>query len=122
MERMMDNNKHERFLAANQELRDFLRRVEDLAKGAGTITDKDLKTLSQRLSTLAPEVGDAARGETLDAGLRTEVAEYVGNLRRLQSALEKVRCIMLARKMELEGAKRHLHGLQGWVNAYSQTT
>jgi hypothetical protein len=122
MERMMDRHKHERFLSANQELRDFLGRVEHLVKGTGTVTDGDLKSLSQRLSNLAPEIGDASRSETLDADLRMEVAEYVKNLRALQTALEKVRCIMLSRKFQLESAKRHLHGLQGWVNAYSQTT
>lgn len=118
----MDHQKHERFLSTNQELRDFLRRVENLAEGTGTITDGDLKALSQRLSTLAPEVGDASRSETLDADLRNEIAEYVKNLRAIQTALETVRCIMLARKLQLDGAKRHLYGLQGWVNAYSQTT
>jgi hypothetical protein len=122
MERLMDQHKHERFLSANQELRGFLRRLENLANGTGTITDVDLKALSQRLTFLAPEVGDASRSETLDAGLRSEVAEYVKNLRALQNALEKVRCIMLARKAQLEGAKRHLVELQGWVSTYSQTT
>lgn len=122
MECVMDKHKHERFLAANKELRDFLCRVENLVKGTGTITDGDLKALSRRLSTLAPEVGDASRGETLDADLRDEVAEYVKNLRALQTALEKVHCIMLARKLQLEGAKRHLYGFQEWVHAYSQTT
>src|SRR4029077_8997951 len=119
---LMNQYNHERFLSANQELRDFLRRVENLVHGTGTITDGDLKALSRRLSNLAPEIGDAAHSETLDAGLRNEVAEYVKNLRALQIALEKVRCIMLARKIQLESAKRHLVGLQGWVNAYSQTT
>ncbi len=118
----MDQTKHERFLSANQDLRDFLRRVENLANGTDTIADSDLKALSVRLSTLAPEVGDASRGETLDAGLRNEVAEYVKNLRALQIALERVRCIMLGRKVQLDSAKRHLYGLQGWVNAYNQTT
>ena len=118
----MNQSKHERFLSANQGLRDFLLRVENLAKGTAVLTDSDLKVLSLRLSTLAPEVGDASRSETLDAGLRSEVAEYVKNLRALQTALEKVRCIMLARKHQLEGAKRHLYGMQAWVNAYNQTT
>jgi len=116
----MNQPNHELFLSANQELRDFLRRVENLANGNGTITEGDLKTLSQRLSNLAPEIGDASHSETLDAGLRIEVAEYVKNLRALQIALEKVRCIMLARKLLLESAKRHLVGLQGWVNAYCE--
>jgi len=117
----MDQHKHERFLAANQELRDFLRRVEGLTTGTRSITEVDLTALSQRLSTLAPEVGDASRSETLNGDQRDEVAQYVNNLRALQIALEKVRCVMLARKMQLETEKRHLNGLQGWVNAYHQT-
>jgi hypothetical protein len=122
MERVMGQLHHERFLSANQDLRDFLHRVDKLAEGTGTITDSDLKSLSARLSTLAPEIGDASRSETLDAGLRNEVAEYVKNLRALQTALEKVRCIMLARKYQLDSAKRHLYGMQEWVNAYNHTT
>jgi hypothetical protein len=122
MERMMENQKHGRFAIANEELSEFLRRVDGLATGTETITEKDLQSLSQRLSTLAPEVGDASRGETLDGALQNEIAKYVKNLRALQFALEKVRCIMLARKVQLDGAKRHLHSLQGWVHAYNQTT
>lgn len=118
----MENQKHERFVAANEELREFLRRVAGLAAGTESISEGDLQSLSQRLSTLAPEVGDASRGETLDAALQDEIAEYVRNLRALQSALEKVRCIMLTRKLQLEQARRHLSGLQNWVNAYTQTT
>ncbi len=118
----MEYQKHERFLAANNELRDFLQRVENLVQGCGNITDGDLQAVSRRLANIAPEIGDAARSETLDAGLRCEVAEYVKNLCALQLALEKVRCVMLARKMQIESQRRHLAGLQGWVSAYHQTT
>jgi len=122
MECQMERRKHERFLSANEELRNFLRRVENLIKGTGAVTEGDLKGLSQRLANLAPEVGDASRSETLDTDLRSEVAEYVRNLRALQTALEKVRCIMLSRKMQLDFSRRHLNGLHGWVKAYQQTT
>lgn len=117
----MDHHKHERFLSANEELRDFLQRVEGLASGTGSINERDLNALSQCLSTLAPEIGDASRVETLDADLRNEMAQYVNNLRALQIALDKVRCIMLTRKMELESHTRRLFGLQGWFNAYNPT-
>ena len=116
----MEQHKHERFLSANEELRDFLQRAEGLASGTGSINERDLKVLSQRLSTLAPEIGDASRGETLDADLQNEMAQYVNHLRALQIALEKVRCVMLTRKRQLESQTRRLYGLQGWVNAYNQ--
>jgi len=118
----MECHKHERFLSANRELRDFLNRVDGLASGTCSITEKDLQALSRRLSSLAPEIGDASRGETLDTDLQGEIAEYVKNLRALQSGLERVRCFMLTRKLQIESEKRHIEGLQGWVSAYHQTT
>jgi len=72
--------------------------------------------------TLAPEIGDASRSETLDTSLQHEIAEYVKNLRALQSVLEKVRCAMLARQVQLEAAKRHMDRLQGWVDLDPETT
>jgi predicted nucleic acid-binding Zn-ribbon protein len=123
MERMMEpNRKHEGFAMGNEELRQFLRKVDGLANGTASVSERDLRLLSERLSNLGPEIGDASRGEMLDASLQNEIAEYVRNLRALQSALERVRCIMLARKAQIEGAKRHLTGVQDWVNAYQQTT
>src|ERR1700686_4911241 len=74
MEHPMEIQTHARFLAANQELRDFLRRVVCLANGAGKATDDDVEKISLRLMNLAPEVGDASRSETLDTCLLSEVA------------------------------------------------
>ena len=112
---------HERFASANRDLRDFLMRVEALGNGTGMISEEDMKRISQRLLTLAPEVGDASRSKTLDAALKAQIDEYVRNLKSMQRALEKVCCIMLARKSQLEAAKRHMEGLRGWVSAYHQT-
>src|ERR1700704_3671833 len=122
MERWMKNQTHTRFLSANQKLRDFLRRAEGLATKSGTVTEKDLKQFSLRLMTLAPEIGDASRSETLDTSLQHEIAEYVKNLRALQGALEKVRCAMLARPVQLAAAKCHMDRLQGWVDLDPETT
>jgi NTP pyrophosphatase (non-canonical NTP hydrolase) len=98
----MENQTHARFLAANQELRDFLRRVASLANGTGKATEEDLEKISLRLMNLGPEVGDASRSETLDTTLLSEVAEYVKNLKALQSALEKVRNVMPAHRAQLK--------------------
>jgi uncharacterized protein YigA (DUF484 family) len=118
----MENQMHARFLSANHELRDFLRRVEHPANETGTVNEGDLEKIAQRLSNLAPEIGDASRSETLNARLQLEIAEYVKNLRALQDALERVRSFMRARREQLESAKRDKDGLQIWVNAYHETT
>jgi hypothetical protein len=122
MEHWMKNQTHARFQSANQKLRDFLRRAEGLATKSGTVTERDLKQFSLRFITLAPEIGDASRSATLDTSLQQEIAEYVKNLRALQGALEKVRCVMLARQVQLGAAKGRMDRLQGWVDLDPQTT
>jgi hypothetical protein len=122
MEWWMKNQMHARFQSANQKLRDFLRRAEGLASKSGTVTERDLKQFSLRFITLAPEIGDASRSATLDTSLQQEIAEYVKNLRALQGALEKVRCVMLARQVQLGAAKGRMNRLQGWVDLDPQTT
>src|SRR5258708_6936663 len=122
MERWMKNQTHTRFLSANQKLRDFLRRAEGLATKSGTVTEKDLKQFSLRLMTLAPEIGDASRSETLDTSLQHEIAEYVKNLRALQGALEKVRSAMLSRQGQLEAAKRPMNTLPARVHLHPENT
>lgn len=121
MKQLDQDQKYARFVAANEELRGFLYRVDGLVKGTEAVTEGDLRSVSQRIANLAPEVGDASRGAALDKELQEEIAQYVHNLRALQSALEKVRCVMLARKVQIESAKRHVEGVKGWVDAYTQT-
>ena len=118
----MNTQTYEQFGAANRELTAFLQKVDGLANGSQSITAADLQALSKRLATLAPELENVPLLESCGDALPVEVAEYVKHLQALQHALQTVRCIMLARKAQLDSAKHHLHGLQGWVNAYSQTT
>jgi hypothetical protein len=118
----MEPHKREQFATANHELRNFLQQADGLVDGTGTVTAEDLKSIWMRLLNLAPEVGAPSRRETIAADPRDEVAQYVKNLQTLRDALEKVRCVMLARRAQLEAAKRHIDGLQGWINAYQQTT
>ena len=115
MECPMENQTHARLLSANQELRGYLRWVERMANGTGTVTEEELNKISLRLMNLAPQVGDASRSETLDAALQSEVAEYVRNLRALQGAIKNVRCVLLARRVQLEGKKRRTYGSRGWI-------
>jgi hypothetical protein len=98
----MKHKAHDRFLCANDELQGFLRRAEDIASGTCTISHADLQTLSRRLSNCDFSIGEASRAETLDADLRSQLAEYIRNFRAIQQELEKVRVLTLARRMRHE--------------------
>jgi hypothetical protein len=118
----METQTSERCHFANEELRDFLRQAENLASETTTIREEDVCELSMHLISRAPEIGDASRGETLDAGLRMEIGEYVKNLRALQTTLEMVHSAVIARKLRMEKAKRRLGAFPEWPSAHYQTT
>ena len=115
-DQMIEHQKHEGFAAANEELRGFLRRADNLAANMGSVASGELWSSSQRLLNLDPEVGDAARGETLDADVQNEIAEYVKNLRALQTVLAKVQCIVVARKLQRKSGRRRSERLHEFVN------
>jgi len=113
---------YQQFAEANHEFSEFLRKVDGLTNGTESVTEGDLQSLSQSLAALAPMAGEVLAAQAHDNEQQNDVTEYIRNLRSLQTALETVHCVMLARKTQLDGARRHLHGVQGWVNAYQQTT
>ena len=93
----------ERLSAANDELRSFLHRASGDANLMESLTEGDLRAVSSRLSTVPSAVGEAFRSATLNSDLQQEIAEYVHNLRALQTMLEKMHLLTLARKLLAAG-------------------
>jgi|SRR6267378_386334 len=111
----------DRFLSANCELRNFLQRVDALVHGTGEVGPGELRAIGRLLETMTPDIGEASHPVSADAALQAQIQEYVGNLRALQASLEQVRCVMFARLTQIDAARQHMDGLQGWANAYRQT-
>jgi hypothetical protein len=118
----MPPGRHDHFLSANRELRNFLERVDAMVHGTGDVGPGELRAIGRLLETMAPEIGEASHTVSADAALQAQTQEYVKNLRAFLGALEKVRSIMLARRAQLKAAKGQTGGLHGWVHARPQTT
>jgi hypothetical protein len=112
---------HERFLAGNEELRQLLRRANGVSNADGRATEADLLAIQARLQNLTPAIGDASRGETLDARLLGEVAEYINNLRALQTTIERIRNAPVDRRAPSENPKRQVESLESWLHEQLQT-
>jgi hypothetical protein len=110
-----------RFLSANRELRNFLERLDAMVHGTGEVGPGELRAIGRLLEIMSPEIGEASHAVSADAALQAQIQEYVGNLRALQASLERVRCVMFARLTQIDAARQHMDGLQGWANAYRQT-
>lgn len=111
----------DRFLSANRELRNFLDRVDAMVHGTGDVGPGELRAIGRLLEAMSPEIGEASPAVSGDAPLQGQILEYIGNLRALQVSLEQVRCVMFARLTQIDAARQHMDGLQGWANAYRQT-
>lgn len=90
---------HERFTAANDMLRGFLKRLVQESNFSESVSEGDLRAVSEQICNPVSQVGEASRRATLDGYLQQQIAEYVHNLRALQDALEKMQCLLLARKL-----------------------
>jgi hypothetical protein len=117
----MPPSRPDRFLSANRDLRNFLERVDAMVHGTGDVSPGELPAIGRLLETMAPEIGEASHAASADAALQAQIQEYVGNLRALQAALEQVRCVMFARLTQIDAARQHMNGFQGWARAYRQT-
>jgi len=117
----MNGNRNDLFASANQELRAFLSRAENVVQGTGDIGAEDLRALGQLLDRMAPEMAEDPRKVPGDAIVQEEVQRYVSNLRSVQVSLEQIRCVMLARLAALDATRRHVEGFHDWANAYQQT-
>ena len=114
----MNQTRHDRFYYANQLLRRYLRRIEGVLRGTGTICEVDLPELSQRLSNCDFSVGESSRGEILDANLQKEIGEYVTNLLAVQNALERVRRAALTRRRPFRSKNRSRVGSRNIANTF----
>lgn len=117
----MPADRHDRFLSANRELRNFLERVDALVHGTSDVGVDELRALGCLLEAMAPEMGEASLAVSVDTVLQAQIQEYIGNLRELQASLEQVRCVMFARLAQIDSARQHIDGFRGWVDAYRQT-
>jgi len=118
----MPNDARSRLSLANRELRNFLRRVDGMVLGQGDIGADDLRTIGKLLQSIGQEICESRRGPSADTELPALIQEYAVNLRAARTALEKVRCVMLARRARMDRDRGRVSQLQGWANAYRQTT
>jgi hypothetical protein len=117
----MSTNRHLALGAVNREVAGLLRRVDGLVHGTGDIGAAELRRVRRLLEAMGPEVKEALANGSVDALLRRQIETYAENLKALESSLNQVKCVMLARRARMDAAQRHVDGLRGWVNAYRQT-
>lgn len=106
---------------ANELLQLFLRRIGEALSGRGNFTVEDVRSIAGPVRAMAPLVSSseplcAARPE-----LQQEFEAYARNLTAMDQALDRVRCVLLARRTQIEAQCGHLETVRLWADAWRQT-
>lgn len=106
---------------ATNEMRDFLRRVQESEACPGSVDASLVKSLTARLR----QVGEATRagrpGEVSRARASSAYGEYRDLLVQVQSVLKPLHDRLVARQDELGMKRTQVEAVRSWAAAYQRT-
>jgi len=121
MERLSENPVRDQVRRANLRLRDILLRARDALAGRQNFTVQEIRALSGPLAEMRQIVSRAAELRAADAELAVELNHYAVTLEELQTSLERVRFMLVARQTHLAAAQGNLERVALWAGALKQT-
>jgi hypothetical protein len=121
MEWLMNTTLLEKVRGSNSKLRGMLRRVSEALAGRANFGVEEVREIAEPVANMAPVVAQAAEHRAANPEIRNELDHYAQNLVELNAALERVRCVMLARCASMEAQRGHLATVGLWASAWQQT-
>jgi hypothetical protein len=121
MEWMMTAEILERVKSANLKLQTFLHGAEEALAGRRIFGVDELHTAQEPVSEIGALLSEATRLRATSSELDHELALYSQNLEATQTALDRVRVVLLARCGSLEAQRAHLSAVSMWSSAFTQT-
>ncbi len=117
----MNSGVLEQVRGSNSKLRGMLRRVGDALAGRANFGVEEIREIAEPVSRMAPVVAEANQLRAESPELRNELEHYAHNLGELNTALERVNCVLLARCASIEAQRGHLEAVRMWATAWQQT-
>jgi len=106
---------------ANSKLQTLLQRVADALAGRRNFGVEDIRAMAEPVAQMAPIVSDAEHLRAAVPEMHGELDTYAKNLGEVQTALDRVRIVLLARCAHLEAQRGHLETLGLWAAAWRKT-
>jgi len=105
----------------NAQLQLFLRGVGEALAGRANFTAEEVRAIAEPVRQMAPLVGQAEHLCAQSPAWREELDLYARNLAQMHQALDRVRCVLLARRAQIEARRGHLETVSRWAGAWQQT-
>jgi len=106
---------------ANEQLGRSLSRIEEVLAGRAAFTSEDLRAIAAPVRSMAPVISRAEQLRADVPGLPHELEIYARNLRDMDRAFDRVRCLLLSRCAQIEARRSHLESVRLWTGAWRQT-
>jgi hypothetical protein len=110
-----------RIREANAKLQRHLHRIAEMLAGRDSFGPAEVRAIGEPVAGVAPVLAEAQRLRATVPELRRELDVYAENLTEMQTALDRVRLVLLARSASLEAQRGHLETVGLWAAAWQKT-
>jgi len=107
--------------AVNAKLSALISRTREALAGRRNFTVEDVREIAQPVSEMDPIVARANELRTLRPEVKGELEKYAGNLGELQTVLDQMRFMLIARGAHMESMRSHIETVGLWAAALRQT-
>lgn len=111
----------ERVRGSNSKLQGLLQKVGDALAGRTNFGVEDVRAIEQPVAEVAPILSEAVQLRAIVPELDQELKVYGQNLGEMQAALDRIRCVLLARSASVEAQRGHLETVNLWTAAWQRT-
>ena len=117
----MNDGALERLELVNARLAELLEGARRALRGESNFGAEEVRRLRQPVEEMAPIVAKSGELRRLRPELAPQLDLYKTNLGGLQTTLEQIRIMLLARRTGMEAGRAQLCAVSQWVNAFRQT-
>jgi hypothetical protein len=110
-----------RVRGANAKMESLLRRADGALAGRQNFSVEEVRAIAEPVAEMASIVSEAEHLRTTVPELHGELNTYAKNLGEMQTALDRVRVVLLARCAHMEAQQNHLETLGLWAAAWRKT-
>jgi hypothetical protein len=121
MERVVDPALHGKVKEINGQLATMLADTKRALSGEREFGVDQVQALAALTAPMAPVMARAAKLCQLHPEMTEPLDRYKSLLRELQTAVEKVRMMLLARRSQMDAGRVQLAAVTKWANALGQT-
>ena len=96
-------------------------RIGEALAGRRNFTVEDMRAVAEPVRAMEPVVSQAEILRATVPGMPVELEAYWENLSEMDQAFDRLRCMLLGRRAQIEAQRGHLDTVRLWADTWRQT-